>query len=134
MNITEKIQELRQTYEILHIVDLDPWHDMPFYQKSIWLQKQLKALYRPAFESNQRIVFTLSRGDVYKTADTVAGSLLTDFQAQLNAIDISNFFVILITNDDKFIPLAHEWIKKMSVQIRYHLLILCAIQQLHKKV
>jgi MoaA/NifB/PqqE/SkfB family radical SAM enzyme len=112
MNITEKIQELRQTYEILHIVDLDPWHDMPFYQKSIWLQKQLKALYRPAFESNQRIVFTLSRGDVYKTADTIAGSLLTDFQAQLNAIDISNFFVILITNDDKFIPLAHEWIKK----------------------
>jgi MoaA/NifB/PqqE/SkfB family radical SAM enzyme len=112
MNIKEKIQELEQNYEILHVVDLDPWHDVPLYQKSIWLQKQLTGLYRPAFENNQRIVFTLSRGDVYKTQDTVAGSLLTDFQLQLNAIDISNFFVVLITNDDKFIPLAHEWIQK----------------------
>jgi len=112
MNTTEKIQELKETYEILHVVDLDPWHDVPFYQKSTWLQKQLSAVHRPVFESNQRIVFTLSRGDVYKSLDTVAGSLLTDFQSQLNAVDISNFFVVLITNDDKFIPLAHEWIQK----------------------
>ena len=112
MNFTEKIQELKETYEILHVVDLDPWHDVPFYQKSTWLQKQLNAVHRPVFEPNQRIVFTLLRGDVYKTQDTVAGSLINDFQSQLNAIDISNFFVILITNDDKFIPLAHEWIQK----------------------
>lgn len=112
MNITQKIQELKETYEILHVVDLDPWHDVPFYQRAIWLQTQLNALYRPVFESNQRIVFTLSRGDVYKNQDTVAGSLLTDFQSQLNTIDISNFFVILITNDDKFIPVSHEWIQE----------------------
>jgi MoaA/NifB/PqqE/SkfB family radical SAM enzyme len=112
MNIKEKIQELEKIYEILHVVDLDPWHDVPFYQKSIWLQTQLTGLYRSQFEYNQRIVFTLSRGDVYKTQDTVSGNLLTDFQSQLNAIDISNFFVVLITNDDKFIPLAHEWIQK----------------------
>lgn len=112
MNITQKIQELKETYEILHVVDLDPWHDVPFYQRAIWLQTQLNALYRPVFEPNQRIVFTLSRGDVYKNQDTVAGSLLTDFQSQLNTIDISNFFVILITNDDKFIPLSHDWIQK----------------------
>lgn len=112
MNITQKIQELKETYEILHVVDLDPWHDVPFYQRAIWLQTQLNALYRPVFEPNQRIVFTLSRGDVYKNQDTVAGSLLTDFQSQLNTIDISNFFVILITNDDKFIPVSHEWIQE----------------------
>jgi len=112
MNIAQKIQELEQQYEILQIVDLDPWHDIPLYQKSIWLQKQLTPLYRSVFEPNQRIVFTLSRGDVYKNQDTVAGSLLTDFKTQLNSIDISNFFVILITNDNQFIPLAHKWIQK----------------------
>jgi MoaA/NifB/PqqE/SkfB family radical SAM enzyme len=112
MTLEEKIQELEKTYEILHVVDLDPWHDVPFYQKSIWLKTQLSRLYRPVFESNQRIVFTLLRGDIYKTEDTVAGSLLTDLQSQLNAVDISNFFVILITNDDKFVPVAHEWIQK----------------------
>lgn len=112
MNIAEKIKELSQDYEILHIINLDPWHDISLYQQSTWLQKQLTPLHRPVFEPNQRIVFTLSRGDIYKNQDTVAGNLLTDFQRQLNAIDISNFFVILITNDDQFIPLAHNWIQK----------------------
>ncbi len=112
MNVSASIQQLEKNYEILQVVDLDPWHDVPFHEKSTWLQKKLTALHRPAFENNQRIVFTLSRGDVYPTQDTVAGSLLTDFQAQLNAVDISNFFVILISNDNKFIPLAHDWVQK----------------------
>jgi len=112
MNIEQKLHELEQTYEILHVINLDTWHDVPFYGQSAWLRQQITEIYRPEFNDNQRIVFTLSRGDVYKNNDTVAGSLLTDFQSHLNAVDISNFFVILITTDDKFIPLAHQWIQE----------------------
>ena len=48
---------------------------------------------------NERIIFTLTRGDVYADNKVVAGSVITQFQKRLNEIDISNYFVILLTND-----------------------------------
>lgn len=111
MTFQQKIKELEKNYEILHVIDLDPWHDVPIYQRSTWLKTQITPLHRESFDGNQRLVFTLSRGDIYDTQDTVAGALLCDFQACLNSVDISNFFVILVTNDEKFIPLAHDWIQ-----------------------
>ena len=102
-----KLKELAE-YEITQ-VDLDAWHDQPVFKRSLWLKKQLMAVYRPVYTEKERIVFTLTRGDIYDTKDSIVGQLISDFYRLLNDIDISNFFVVLLTNDARFIPAACNW-------------------------
>lgn len=104
--INSKLRELAE-YE-LHRVDLDPWHDEPLYRRSLWLKKQLMAVYRPVYSEQERVVFTLTRGDTYASQDTVMGMLIQDLYRLLNDIDISNYFVVLVTNDSRYIPAACE--------------------------
>lgn len=92
------LDDLKQ-YNILAEIDLDPWHDKPIVQRSIWLSNVLQQQYRSEFENNQRIVFTLSRGDVYDNEHSDIGIFIVEFQRCLNEVDISNFFVVLITGD-----------------------------------
>ena len=101
-----KLQELQAQYDC-QVINLDPWHDEPPFKRSLWLKKQLMSVYRPAYLDNERIVFTLTRGDMYDH-DYVIGQLIADFYRLLNDIDISNFFVVLLTNDTRYIPLACE--------------------------
>jgi radical SAM protein with 4Fe4S-binding SPASM domain len=56
-------------------------------------------VHQDPYADNQRILFTVSRGDLYADNDSPAGQLLTQLQRRLNEIDISNFFVIVLTND-----------------------------------
>ena len=99
MTLDEKITELESKFDILAVVNLDPWHDQNEYDKKSWLQQIISLVYRDSYLENQRILFTTTQGDVYVDADSPAGQLLTQFQRRLNKIDISNFFVILLTND-----------------------------------
>ena len=96
MTLTDKICELKNSYDLIDIVDLDKWYDEPFYKRSIWLQKKVENLYKEYFKNNQRIIFTLTRGDVYENSDSIAGILISDLQKKLNQVDISNFFIILL--------------------------------------
>ena len=105
--MNSKLKELSE-YELL-TVDLDPWHDLPVYKRSLWLKKQLMSVYKPVYELKERVVFTLTRGDTYSGPESVAGDLIKNFYRQLNEIDISNFFVVLLTNDRRFIPEACVW-------------------------
>jgi MoaA/NifB/PqqE/SkfB family radical SAM enzyme len=109
MTIDDKIKELQRQYKILHVVDLDPWHDEPIFLKLNWLHNTISQVYKEAYGPNERIIFTLTRGDIYESADAVAGQLITHFQQQLNKIDVGNFFVILLTNDSVNIPVACDW-------------------------
>jgi MoaA/NifB/PqqE/SkfB family radical SAM enzyme len=111
MTIDDKIKELQQQYKIVHVVDLDPWHDQPIFLKSIWLNNIISQLYKESFESKERIIFTLTRGDIYESSNDSAGQLITQFQQQLNIVDISNFFVILLTNDQVRAPAACAWVQ-----------------------
>ncbi len=99
MTLQEHIQHLQTQYQILGIVDLDPWHDIEDFDQKAWLKQKLSDTYRPVFEDNQRLIFTLSRGDLYSKKDSDAGYFIKQFQRRLNEIDISNYFVILITSD-----------------------------------
>lgn len=92
------LDDLKQ-YNILAEIDLNPWHDKPIRQRSIWLSSVLQQQYRSEFENNQRIVFTLSQGDVYDNEHSDIGIFIAEFQRCLNEVDISNFFVVLITGD-----------------------------------
>jgi radical SAM protein with 4Fe4S-binding SPASM domain len=99
MTLEEKITELRSQYDVLAVVDLDPWHDLPEYDKKPWMRKILEELHRDPYLDNQRIVFKTSRGDIYPDEQSPTGYLITQLQRRLNEIDISNFFVIVLTND-----------------------------------
>lgn len=99
MILDEKIKELKSQYDVLAVIDLDPWHDQNEYGKKPWLRQILSLVHQDPYQNNQRIVFTISQGDVYADNDSPAGQLLTQLQRRLNEIDISNFFVIVLTND-----------------------------------
>ena len=99
MTLQATIDQLKTQYNVIDVVDLDPWHDQIEHAKKSWLRNKLQTVYHETYNDNDRIIFTLSNGDVYADEFSEAGSLLTEFQRRLNEIDISNFFVILLTND-----------------------------------
>jgi len=99
MTLEEKIIELKSRYDVLAVIDLDPWHDLHEHDKKSWMRETLAPIHRDPYLDNQRILFTSSQGDVYADDHSPAGQLLTQLQRRLNEIDISNFFVILLTND-----------------------------------
>jgi MoaA/NifB/PqqE/SkfB family radical SAM enzyme len=99
MTLEEKITELRSQYDVVAVIDLDPWHDQHEYDKRPWLREIIGLAHRDSYLNNQRVVFTTSRGDVYENIESRTGKLIAQLQRRLKEIDISNFFVILLTND-----------------------------------
>jgi len=99
MTLNEKIIELKSRYDVTAVINLDPWHDLHEYDKKSWMRQILSQVHQDSYLDNQRVVFTISQGDVYADDESIAGQLLTQLQRRLNEIDISNFFVILLTND-----------------------------------
>ena len=112
MTLQEKIKELSTQYKIVAEVNLDAWHEMTDYQTKNWFRKILSEIYKTAYEPNERIVFTLSSGDRYSNVNTAAGAILTQLQKRINEVDISNFFIILLTNDTT-IPVAYSQVKNV---------------------
>ena len=95
--MNSKLAELADLYSI-QTDDLKPWFDLEIFQRKTWLNKQLISVYKPAYKTNERVVFTLSRSDIYDSTDEVAGQLIKDLHQQLTAVDISNYFVVLFTS------------------------------------
>ena len=107
MNLQQKIEQLQQQFDVLSVTDMDPWHDLDDVERKPWFQELLKSLHKDEYQPNQRLVFTLSRGDVYNDAQAECGIFLKQFQRRLNEVDISNFFVILVTTDAS-VPQVYE--------------------------
>jgi len=93
------IETLRQQHEIVAEIDLDHWADLPVGQRHRWMYSQIYPHWRQAYEPNQRLIMTYSRGDQYASDTSRVGDFLADFIKLLNQIDISNFFVVLLVND-----------------------------------
>jgi MoaA/NifB/PqqE/SkfB family radical SAM enzyme len=109
MKLQQKIQELRQLYNVVAVIDLDGYFAQSDGDRNRWLYSQLYPHYRPAYEANQRIVLTYTQGDRYADQESRSGDFLLALTKQLNVIDISNFFVILLTNDVT-IKQSHAWV------------------------
>jgi len=95
MNIEQHLSQLRTEFEILAVIELDKWTD-DFELSRNWLENKCKKLHRDTYEIAQRIVF-VQRHDFYN--DTPTGIILENLQVILNFVDISNFFVTLITTN-----------------------------------
>lgn len=92
MTLEEKISEYKNKYNVVSLIDLDHWHTLKIYQRESWLRDTLQAVYRAEYQTNQRIVFTLTGCDNSAT-------ILKNLQYWLFQIDITCFFVVLLTND-----------------------------------
>lgn len=99
MTLQEHLDILNRQYEVLSVFDLNQWFDQPVNTREKWLADGLKSYWREAYSDNQRLIFTLTCGDEYEANDAKIGTALMNLQFWLNKVDISNFFVIILTNE-----------------------------------
>jgi radical SAM protein with 4Fe4S-binding SPASM domain len=115
MNIDQQIDDLRTQFNVLDIINCDN-----YLPASADLYFHINALRKETFESNERIVFLITK-DYYKN-DSSCGIMLQSIQAMINDIDISNYFVSIVTPNTK-IKTEYQWaldnvsIDKISVDI-----------------
>ena len=98
MTLPQTIDDLRSKFDLVDVIDLDLWNHNDYQGSQQWLDSNCKRIYQKEFQPNQRIVFTLCKGDIY-VKDQPVGLILRNLQILLNENDISNFFVILISNN-----------------------------------
>jgi sulfatase maturation enzyme AslB (radical SAM superfamily) len=105
-SIQNTIQQLAEKYQLVSVVDLDYWTDNNYEQNKEKLLQQLQKIYQPAYTDNQRIVFTQTQDTRVNDKSIVLSNLLL----ALNEVDVSTFFVILISTD----PNAGEQLTKLK--------------------
>jgi len=102
MNIDQQVDDLRSRFNVLDVIDCDN-----YLPPSVDLYSHIKKLHKEAFESNQRIVFSIAK-DYYKN-DSSCGIMLQSIQAMINDIDISNYFICIVTNNPA-IQTEYQWV------------------------
>ena len=92
MTLDQCIENLKLQYNIIGIVDCDE-HST----NSVDLYNQIKNLYLESYGETDRLIFTITK-EFYKSS-SICGLMLQSVQAMLNDIDISNFFVCIVTTN-----------------------------------
>ena len=95
MQISEQVQDLESKFNIVSIIDLDHYD----LESMVDLYIQIKKVHLDRFESNDRLIFLITQ-DFYKK-DLVPGLMLKSLQAIINDIDISNYFVCVVTTNSR---------------------------------
>ena len=98
ITLNEKLEYCRQAYDVVGEINLDTWHNLKDYKRESWLRESLQYLRRDSYQPNQRIVCTLSNGDSYAKNESV-GDIIKNLQRLLSKVDITNCFVVLVTNE-----------------------------------
>ena len=98
ITLTEKLEYCRQEYDVVGEINLNTWHTLKDYKREYWLRESLQYLHRESYQTNQRIICTLSDGDSYANNESV-GDIIKNLQRLLSKVDITNCFVVLVTNE-----------------------------------
>jgi MoaA/NifB/PqqE/SkfB family radical SAM enzyme len=102
------INELSKEFQILgDPIDLSLLREKNGEQK---IFNMLQKVYRPAFGNNQRILVIQDSNEIYTYEENLASDALIFLQKSLQIIDISNFFVIVISGN-KQIEKELEWVR-----------------------
>jgi radical SAM protein with 4Fe4S-binding SPASM domain len=109
------IQKYTETYSIIDIINLDDWYSRADGERPTWLLDRLKKIHKEAYENNERILLTLTQEDEYAKDTDEVGLILQTLVDVLNLLDISSFFVTVITVDDKLMHSAQTWMNKHIV-------------------
>lgn len=87
---------LLQDKTILSEIDLDSFAYLGLAWPG-WIEQQLRVVYKPVFDDNERLVFTY-RADCYYDQSQL-GQKLQHLQEKLNEVDISNFFCVVVSTN-----------------------------------
>jgi len=87
-SVVECINQLRQEFQIVDVVDCD--------QSTVDLYLKIKSLWKESFSDLERIVFVVTK-DRYNRSGP--GIILQGLQSIINDIDISNFFICIVTTN-----------------------------------
>ena len=120
MTLDQCLVQLQDTYDIVGQIDLDQIIPLPFHERTGWINRQLIGLHQDQYTNNQRIIITVNNSHQLLGA----GDLLQEIQRQLNTIDISNFFVILVVPESQKTQHLVEWISANVSQdpVPWHLI------------
>lgn len=112
--LEQLLEKYQKQFDVVDVVSLDDWYSFADYEKPKWLRKKIESAYQSCYELDQRIVFTLTQGDEYLKETDSVGIILTSLQELLNQIDISNFFVVVLTNNHESMKSAALHMKQIS--------------------
>jgi len=110
--LEQAVKTFTEKYSVLDVINLDNWHSTSNEEGSKWLADRLKKLYKPVYENNERILLTLTQGDIYQQESDQAGLIVTTLTELLNLLDISSFFVVVVTTDNVPMHQAQIWMNK----------------------
>ena len=112
-DLEESIKKLKSEFEVLDVIFCDS------NTSTVDLYVCIKKLHRVSFENNQRIVFVVTEDN---NSSGSAGQILQNLQLIVNDIDISNFFVCLLTtNPDILHDYQYVFNNISQDQIPFHL-------------
>jgi radical SAM protein with 4Fe4S-binding SPASM domain len=114
ITLEQLLQQYQESFDIVDVISLDDWYSLADYERPKWLRNKIEAVYRTYYREDQRIVFTLTQGDEYFDHNDQVGVILTTLQELLNQIDVSNFFVTVLTADTDQMRSAEIHIKQLS--------------------
>ena len=112
MTFQEQITQLQTQHDIIGIIELDQWHGMSYEHAQTWLDSEFKKIYRNEYTVDQRILLVQRSGDIYQKNKSV-GIILKNLQIIANEVDISNFFIILLSNNPN-LNQELEFVQKIS--------------------
>lgn len=97
ISLQDQLVQLHETYHVIALIKCD--YDDPSTAK-LDLYQRLHAVYREQYQPNQRIIIILD-SDFYSPLNPDTGQIMAAIQNLVQQIDISNFFVCLLsTNPD----------------------------------
>ena len=106
MTLDQCVEQLKETYDVIGQINLNDLESVPIYQQAHWINRKLNDIYQPAYLNNQRIIITAD----YVEWDLKINDILQELQRQINAVDISNFFVVLAAPESAELTQTLEWI------------------------
>ena len=101
--VDDWVAELEKQYTVIDVVNCDVYSP-----NSIDLFNRIKSNYRVEFSQDDRIILTVTK-DYHK--DQHPAIMLQSIQTMLNEIDISNFFVCIVSTDPD-IDSTYAWVAK----------------------
>ena len=112
--VKQTLTELHEQYTVVAHIDLDTWDFKDYESSQQQLANAVGQARREVYKGFERVVVTQTRGDLY-VKDTGIGLLLRNLQNELDQQDISNFFVILLTNNPN-ISKEHQQVSAISTE------------------
>lgn len=102
MNIDQCITNIKSQFNVIGVINCDNYDT-----SSVDLYSQIQNLHLESYKDTDRLIFSITK-DFYKDS-SICGLMLKSLQAMLNDIDISNFFVCIVTTNPH-IENEYQWI------------------------